>query len=117
MTRLFPGGGAANGLPHDHAPYLLRQLPEVWLAALILLTVLSSAYAMWAQPFGSRVSEMKSSRLRFELGARQKMPRLQMSPTCIGVVVIWVTVQLAALGLRFRFSDCPPKRFQLHAGG
>src|SRR6266513_706825 len=108
MNRLFPRGGAANGLPHDQAGYLLRQLPEVWLAALILLTVLSSAYAMWAQPFGSRVSEMKSSRLRFELGATQKMPRLQMSPMCIGVVVIWVVVQVALPGLKVRLVDWAP---------
>src|SRR5207247_10238907 len=112
-----PVGEPQTGLPHDHARYLLRQLPEVWLAALILLTVLSSAYAMWAQPFGSRVSEMKSSRLRLELGARQKMPRLQMSPTCIGVVVICVTAQVAAAGLAVRFTDCAAYRFQLQAGG
>ena len=42
---------------------------------------------------------MKSSRLRFELGARQKIPRLQMSPMWIGVVVICVGVQVAILRL------------------
>src|SRR5256885_16400205 len=93
------------------------QVPEVWLAARIRLTVLSSAYAMWAQPLASRSSMMKSSRLRLELGARQKMPRLQMSPTCIGVVVIWVTLQVAPAVPLFRFTDCAANRFQLHAGG
>ena len=62
-------------------------------------------------------SMMKSSRLRFEDGARQKMPRLQMSPTCIGVVVIWVTVHVAPETPSDRFSDCPAKRFHLQAGG
>src|SRR5439155_559241 len=50
---------------------------------------------MCAQQPGSMSSMMKSSRLRFEDGARQKMPRLQMSTTCIGVVVMWVTVHVA----------------------
>src|SRR5439155_26479492 len=74
------------------------QVPEVWLAARSLLTVLSSANAMCAQPFWSMVSMMKSSRLRLELGARQKMPRLQMSPMCTGVVVICVTAHVARPG-------------------
>src|SRR5438874_1129902 len=82
-----------------------------------MFTVLSSAYAMWAQPFGSRSSMMKSSRLRFELGAKQKMPRLQISPTCIGVVVICVTVQVAEAGLEVKLTDCPAYRFHWHAGG
>src|SRR2546421_149681 len=72
---------------------------------------------MCAHPFWSSVSMMKSRRLRFELGARQKMPRLQISPTCIGVVVICVVVHVALDGPRFRFSDCAAWRFQLHAGG
>src|SRR2546430_15891235 len=82
-----------------------------------MLTVLSSAKAMCAQPFESRSSMMKSSRFRFELGATQKMPRLQMSPMCIGVVVIWVTAHVAPPGPALRFSDCAAYRFQLHAGG
>src|SRR5439155_20286411 len=93
------------------------QVPEVWLAARSLLTVLSSANAMCAQPFWSMVSMMKSSRLRLELGARQKMPRLQMSPMCTGVVVICVTAHVARPGARFKFSDCAAYRFQRHAGG
>src|SRR5258706_3175532 len=60
---------------------------------------------------------MKSSRLRLELGATQAMPRLQMSPTCIGVVVIWLIVQVALPGLEVRFSDWAPYRFQLQIGG
>jgi hypothetical protein len=47
----------------------------------------------------------KSSRFRFELGARQKIPRLQMSPMCIGVVVTCVAVQLAFAGLWVRVFD------------
>src|SRR6266550_3914966 len=61
---------------------------------------------IWAHPDGSSVSMMKSSRLRLELGARQKMPRLQMSPMCIGVVVIWVVVQVALPGI----SPPPPSQ-------
>src|SRR5438445_11651053 len=72
---------------------------------------------MCAHPFGSSVSMMKSRRLRFELGARQKMPRLQMSPTCIGVVVILVIAHVALAGLNVRFTDCAAYRFQLQAGG
>src|SRR3982074_3465823 len=72
---------------------------------------------MWAQPWGSRSSLMKSSRLRLELGATQAMPRLQMSPTCIGVVVSCVLVQAARAGLEVRFSDWAAYRFQLHVGG
>src|SRR5438093_8502857 len=72
---------------------------------------------MCAHPFGSSVSMMKSRRLRLELGARQKMPRLQMSPTCIGVVVTWVTAQVADDGAAVRFRDWAAYRFQLQAGG
>src|SRR5260221_4540489 len=62
--------------------------PETWFAARSLFTVLSSAYAMCANPVvGSTVSLMKSRRWRFDVGSTHKMPRLQMSPTCIGVVV------------------------------
>jgi hypothetical protein len=51
------------------------------LATRNMLTVLSSAKAMCAQPvLGSIVSMLKSSRLQFEVGAGQKIPRLQMSP-------------------------------------
>src|SRR5437773_6561886 len=60
---------------------------------------------------------MKSRRLRLDDGARQKMPRLQMSPTCIGVVVTWVVAHVARDGPRLRFTDCAAYRFQLHAGG
>src|SRR5207245_5937820 len=72
---------------------------------------------MWAHPDGSSVSMMKSSRLRLELGARQKIPRLQMSPMCIGVVVIWVVVHVAVAGVKLRFRDCPAYRFQGQGGG
>src|SRR5205814_8128247 len=60
---------------------------------------------------------MKSRRLRLDDGARQKMPRLQMSPTCIGVVVTWVVAHVARDGPRLRFTDCAAYRFQLQAGG
>src|SRR5467141_3410608 len=96
--------------------FFLKQA-DVWLATRSLLTVLSSAYAMWAQPWGSRSSLMKSSRLRLELGATQAMPRLQISPTCIGVVVTCVIVQIALPGLEVRFSDWAAYKFQLHVGG
>src|SRR5216117_2249421 len=72
---------------------------------------------MWAQPRLSSASEMKSSRFRFELGATQKMPRLQTSPMCIGVVVTWLTAHVAAAVPFERFTDCAAYRFQLHAGG
>src|ERR1700740_261391 len=73
---------------------------------------------MWANPVvGSTVSEMKSSRLRLEFGSTQKMPRLQMSPTCIGVVVAAPVVQTACEGAAVRFRDWPAYRFQLHVGG
>jgi hypothetical protein len=45
------------------------------------------------------------------------MPRLQMSPTCIGVVVIAPVVQTARLGEAVRFSDWPAQRFKLQIGG
>ena len=84
--------------------------PAVWLATRSMLTVLSSAKAMWAQPVvGSIVSMLKSSRLRLEVGATQKIPRLQMSPTCTGVVVTWVLVKAACAGLRLRLADCPAR--------
>jgi hypothetical protein len=71
-----------------------------------LFTVLSSAYATCAKPVvGSTVSLSKSSRLRFEFGSRQKMPRLQMSPTCVGVVVTAPVVQVAMPVGDVRFSD------------
>src|SRR5487761_378844 len=72
---------------------------------------------MWAQPCESRSSLMKSSRLRLELGATHAIPRLQMSPMCIGVVVIWVLAQVALAVLKVRLSDWEAKRFQLHGGG
>src|SRR5438477_13112537 len=72
---------------------------------------------MCAQPDGSTASMMKSSRLRLELGATQKMPRLQMSPMCIGVVVICVADHEALLGLDVRLSDCAANRFHWQAGG
>src|SRR5438132_5357897 len=72
---------------------------------------------MCAQPCGSTASMMKSSRCRFELGARHAIPRLQMSPMCIGVVVICVPAQVAFAGLEVRVSDCAAYRFQLHVGG
>src|SRR5437899_2279270 len=70
---------------------------------------------MCAQPRGSSVSMMKSSRLRLELGATQAIPRLQMSPMCIGVVVIWVVVHVALAGLKLRFRDCPAFRLMANA--
>src|SRR5438309_10976323 len=72
---------------------------------------------MCAHPLGSSVSVMKSSRLRFEVGYKQAMPRLQISPTCIGVVVTAEVVQVAAAVLEVRLNDCPAYRFQLHVGG
>src|SRR5438105_11093539 len=98
-------------------PFHQRQGPAVWFATRSLFTVLSSAYAMCAQPRLSIVSMMKSRRLRFDAGAKQKMPRLQMSPMCIGVVVIGVTAQVAASTPLLRFRDCAPYRFQAQAGG
>src|SRR5258706_7720196 len=72
---------------------------------------------MWAQPRLSMASMMKSRRLRFDARPTQKMPRLQMSPTWTGVVVICETAHVA-LGTPFaRFSDCPPYRFHVQAGG
>src|ERR1700747_3004616 len=91
--------------------------PLVWLGTRSMLTVLSSAKAMCAQPVGSIVSMLKSSRMRLEAGATQKIPRLQMSPTCTGVVVTWVRVKVARAGLAVRLTDCPATRFQLQAGG
>jgi hypothetical protein len=92
--------------------------PAVWLATRSMLTVLSSAKAMCAQPvLGSIVSMLKSSRLRFEVGSTQKIPRLQTSPTCTGVVVTGVLVKVARAGLRVRLADCPATRFQWQAGG
>ena len=81
-------------------------VPGIWTISLTFcLPVPSSAYAMWAHPWGSRVSWMKSRRWRFELAATQAIPKLQMSPICIGVVVISVVVQVALAGLAVRFSD------------
>src|SRR5258706_13933978 len=72
---------------------------------------------MWAQPRASSVSMMKSRRFRFEAGATQKIPRLQMSPTCIGVVVIWLTAHVAPDGPFARLSDCAAYRFHGQADG
>jgi hypothetical protein len=92
--------------------------PDTWFAARSLFTVLSSAYAMCANPVvGSTVSEMKSSRFRFEFGSTQKMPRLQMSPICIGVVVTAPVVHVAMPVGDVRSSDWPAYRFQLQVGG
>src|ERR1051326_842668 len=100
------------------AAYEGRMHQAVWLATRSMLTGLSSAKAICAQPvLGSIVSMLKSSRLRLEVGSTQKIPRLQMSPTCIGVVVTCVLVKAARAGLRERFTDCPATRFQLQAGG
>jgi len=41
---------AGRGASLRGVTYFLRQVPEVWFAARSLFTVLSSAYAMWAQP-------------------------------------------------------------------
>ena len=85
---------------------LMMLEPDVWLATRSMFTWLSSAYAMWAKPVvGSTVSLLKSSRFRFEFGSTQKMPRLQMSPTCVGVVVTAPVVQSAVLGGSVRSSD------------
>src|SRR5437867_2299813 len=72
---------------------------------------------IWAQPRLSIVSMMKSRRFRFEAGATQKIPRLQMSPICIGDVVIWLTAHVAPDGPFARLSDCAAYRFQGQAGG
>src|ERR1051326_3929376 len=72
---------------------------------------------MCAQPLASNASLMKSSRFLFDAGATQKMPRLQISPMCIGVVVIWLTAQVAALVPEVRLSDSAPYRFHWQAGG
>jgi hypothetical protein len=40
-----------------------------------------------------------------------------MSPTCIGVLVICVVVQVAWAGVKVRFKDCAAYRFQLQVGG
>src|ERR1044071_9759066 len=73
---------------------------------------------MCAKPVvGSTVSLLKSSRLRFEFGSTQKMPRLQMSPTCIGVVGTAPVVHVSCPGAAVRLSDCPASRFQLQVGG
>src|ERR1700730_4680258 len=73
---------------------------------------------MWANPVvGSTVSEMKSRRLRFELGSTQKIPRLQMSPTCIAVVVTAPLVHTACGGDAVRSNDCPAYKLQLQVGG
>src|ERR1700740_814278 len=72
---------------------------------------------MCAQPCGSVSSWMKSSRLRFELGATQKMPRLQMSPMCIGVVVICVTAHVAFDVPALRLVDVAAYRFHWHGAG
>src|SRR5579864_998527 len=72
---------------------------------------------MWAQPALSSVSLMKSRRLRLETVGTQAIPRLQMSPMCIGVDVIWVTAQLAAAVPEPRLSDCAPYRFHWHGPG
>src|SRR6267143_7322373 len=88
------------------------QVPD-WLATCSLFTVLSSAYAMWLQPCGSSADMLKSSRCRLEPARPiHAMPRLQMSPTCIGVLVIWVTAHAAPDGPACRFRDCAAKRFQ-----
>src|SRR5207302_9886288 len=72
---------------------------------------------MCAHPCWSSVSLMKSSRLRFELGAKHAMPRLQMSQMCIGVVVICVTAHVACDGPSERFTDRAAYRLHWHAGG
>src|SRR3982074_3619039 len=69
---------------------------------------------MWAQPAGSTTSEMKSARLRLAVGG-QAMPRLQMSPMCIGATEICDVVQVGAwlaTPLLSRLSDCPAHRNQ-----
>src|SRR5256714_8781626 len=97
--------GAAE-LAHVQRPMIFG--PETWFATRSLLTVLSSAYAMCANPVvGSTVSLLKSSRLRFEFGSTQKMPRLHMSPTCIGVVVTAPVVQTSLRGAAVKLSDWP----------
>jgi hypothetical protein len=53
----------------------------------------------------------------FEFGSTEAIPRLQMSLTCIGVVVTAPVVHFAEPGAAARSSDCPANRFQLHVGG
>ena len=73
-----------------------RQLPPTWSPEDTWLAVLSSAKLMWAQPCSSRAIEMKSARWRFDARGGQAMPRLQMSPACIGALVTWVVVQVGS---------------------
>src|SRR3979411_844182 len=66
---------------------------------------------MWLQPCGSRADMLKSSRWRFDIVGTQAMPRLQMSPTCRGVLVIGGPAHVAPDGPFCRFRDCAAYRF------
>src|SRR5437588_11063553 len=74
---------------------------------------------MWAQPVtGSIASWMKSRRCRLLTSGTQAMPKLQMSPMCIGVLpVMLLTFQVALPGARLRLDDCAPYKLHLHASG
>src|SRR5437588_7992874 len=74
---------------------------------------------MWAQPvIGSIASWMKSSRWRLLTSGTHAMPRLQMSPMCIGVLpVMLLTFHVALLGARLRLDDCAPYNAHLQASG
>src|SRR5436305_6280240 len=75
---------------------------------------------MCAQPVtGSTTSWMKSSRCRLLPACpTHAMPRLQMSPTCIGTVPVrLLTVHVALPGGNVRFDDCAPYSAHLHGFG
>src|SRR5258708_3647877 len=97
-------GGVGDGL----VTAAKTQDPETWSAESTSLVVWSSAYAMWAQPWGSTVSMMKSARWRLERFGGQAIPRLQMSPTCMGLGVILVRAQVGLVLPRSR--DWPAHR-------
>src|ERR1044072_9206517 len=74
---------------------------------------------MWPHPVvGSIASWMKSSRCRLEPAEpTHAMPRLQMSPTCIGASagVSSLVVHVAWSGGDVKFADCPANKPHLHA--
>src|SRR5947199_9936829 len=75
---------------------------------------------MCAQPVtGSTTSWMKSSRCRLlPAWPTHAMPRLQVSPACIGTVPVrLVTVNVALPGGSVRFDDCAAYSAHLHGGG
>src|SRR2546421_11218937 len=74
---------------------------------------------MCAQPVtGSIASWMKSSRWRLLTRGTQAMPRLQMSPMCIGVLpVMLLTFHVALPGGKVRLDDWAPYNVHLQASG